>query len=237
MAKGERLLQLARPHIGEKYVLGALAPKNNAKWAGPWDCAEFASWLVFQAAGTLYGCDSNSGDPAKADAWTGHWHRDAKKLGEVISLEQAARTPGAAVLRVPAAQAVGHLVISDGAGGTIEAHSSKRGVIAGTLANRRWDMGVLVPGIEYKENPTPVAVPALKVQVLRLVQPRMKGAGIRELQRAVKAAGFNPGPIDGEFGPMTQAAVVAFQLSRGLIADGEVGPRTAKALGIELEQA
>ncbi|MGH9579668.1 MAG: peptidoglycan-binding domain-containing protein [Terriglobales bacterium] len=237
MPRGEKLLQLARPHIGEKYVLGALAPKNNPNWSGPWDCAEFVSWLVFQAADTLYGCDNNSGDPAKADAWTGYWNRDAKKRGSVISLDEAARTPGAAVLRVPAAQAVGHIVISDGAGGTIEAHSSKRGVITSTLANRRWDMGILVPGIEYRENPTPVTVAPPTVLVYRLKQPRMKGAGIRELQRALKAASFNPGPIDGEFGPMTQAAVVAFQLSHGMVADGEVGPRTAKALGIELEPA
>ena len=70
-------------------------------------------------------------------------------------------------------------------------------------------MGILVPGIDYRENSAPVAVPALKVQVYRLTQPRMKDAGIRELQRALTAAGFNPGPIDSEFGPMTQAAVVA----------------------------
>ena len=237
MTRGGKLLQLARPHIGEKYVFGALAPKNNPNWSGPWDCAEFVSWLVFQATEILYGCDNNSGDPAKADAWTGHWARDAKKLGSIISLEQAARTPGAAVLRAPAAQAVGHIVISDGTGGTLEAHSTKRGVVGNTLANRRWDMGILVPGIQYEENEVPVTVQPPKTVVYRLTQPPMKGAGIRELQRRLKAAAFNPGPIDGEFGAMTQAAVVAFQLSRGLIADGEVGPRTAKTLGIELAAA
>src|SRR5438874_10761443 len=44
---------LFRSHIGEPYVLGSLAPKNNPTWKGPWDCAEFASWLVFQAADVL----------------------------------------------------------------------------------------------------------------------------------------------------------------------------------------
>ena len=39
---------------------------------------------------------------------------------------------------------------------------------------------------------------------------------------------------DGDFGPMTQAAAVSFQVTRGLVPDGEVGPKTAKALGIHL---
>ncbi len=41
-ATGEKVLQIARQHMGEKYVLGVLVPKNNAGWTGPWDCAEFA---------------------------------------------------------------------------------------------------------------------------------------------------------------------------------------------------
>jgi hypothetical protein len=40
----------------ERYVLGAFAPKDNANWTGPWDCAEFASWVTFQASGLLLGC-------------------------------------------------------------------------------------------------------------------------------------------------------------------------------------
>ena len=92
--RGERILQLGRKHIGEPYVLGSLAPKNNPKWAGPWDCAEFASWLVFQAADVLYGCASDSGDPASADAYTGYWARDAETLGVKIGVDQAMRTPG-----------------------------------------------------------------------------------------------------------------------------------------------
>ena len=55
-------------------------------------------------------------------------------------------------------------------------------------------------------------------------------AAVRKLQRALKDKGFNPGAIDGLFGNGTQAAVMAFQLSEGLLADGVVGPRTAAAL-------
>lgn len=59
-----------------------------------------------------------------------------------------------------------------------------------------------------------------------------RGPAVAELQRQLKAAGFNPGPVDGWFGPKTQAAVRAFQASRGITVDGWVGPQTwGKLLG------
>ena len=53
---------------------------------------------------------------------------------------------------------------------------------------------------------------------------------IRELQQALSAAGYDPGPADGTFGQRTEAAVVAFQKANGLSVDGRVGPETAAAL-------
>src|SRR5882724_8021003 len=108
---GEQVLQIARLHLGEKYILGALVPKNNPNWKGPWDCAEFVSWVNFQIARKLYGCKRDFGDPATADAFTGYWERDATQLGQIVSVDRAARTPGAAVLRIPATGAFGHVVI------------------------------------------------------------------------------------------------------------------------------
>ena len=58
------------------------------------------------------------------------------------------------------------------------------------------------------------------------------GAAVNALQAALLERGFNPGLIDGEFGGGTQAAVLAFQRSEGLLADGVAGPRTRAALGL-----
>lgn len=52
----------------------------------------------------------------------------------------------------------------------------------------------------------------------------------RALQQRLTELGFDPGPIDGLQGARTIAATKAFQASRGLVADGVVGPRTLAAL-------
>jgi putative chitinase len=53
---------------------------------------------------------------------------------------------------------------------------------------------------------------------------------IKALQRALLNHGFNPGKADGIFGLGTQAAVIAFQRSEGLLADGVAGVRMLAAL-------
>lgn len=231
---GADILNKAAQHVNEKYVFGARVPKNNPNWHGPWDCAEFASWCVFQISNKLYGCDDDNGNPASADAYTGYWKRDAQTLGQTISIQQAAVTAGAAVLRFPAPGANGHIVFSDGAGGTIEAHSTVSGVIRAQLGGRRWDTGILVPGITYSQNAQPVPVPQPQSIVYHLASPSMEGEAVKRIQSALGAKGFDPGIIDGVYGPHTMAAVTAFQIDNGLVPDGEVGPKTAAALGVTL---
>ena len=53
---------------------------------------------------------------------------------------------------------------------------------------------------------------------------------IKEIQTRLKAHGFYTGPIDGAFGPATQAAVIAFKLKKGLAARDYVGPITLAEL-------
>jgi hypothetical protein len=155
---------------------------------------------------------------------------DARRASD-RPLEEAAATPGAFVLRHNPAS--GHIVVSDGKGGTIEAHSTRTGLVRRSLTGRRWDLAVLVPGIEYRSGGGR-QVSGPRQTVYRLAEPLMKGMVVTQLQRALKKAGFDPGTIDGEFGPMTAAAVKSYQAARGLLADGEVGKNTARSLGVKL---
>jgi len=49
---------------------------------------------------------------------------------------------------------------------------------------------------------------------------------IKDVQAALKNAGFDPGSIDGKLGPRTQQAIKEFQRAKGLKIDGKVGPKT-----------
>lgn len=62
------------------------------------------------------------------------------------------------------------------------------------------------------------------------LKERASGPRVKTLQRKLRDLGFDPRGIDGKFGPGTRAAVIAFQKSRGLQADGVVGPLTSAAL-------
>lgn len=53
----------------------------------------------------------------------------------------------------------------------------------------------------------------------------------KEIQTALKNAGFDPGSLDGKIGPRTRQAIKDFQKSKGLVPDGAVGPKTWASLG------
>jgi len=234
-ATGEMLVEIAGKHtnVGEKYRLGALVPKNDRDYHGPWDCSEFISWCVFQTTGILYGCEDNSRNPAKADAWTGYWERDARRLGRMISVQEAAGIPGAAILRFPPSTGVGHIVLSDGRGGTLEAKGTAFGVVTDVIKGRRWNTGILIDGIAYQPPSGDVQfTPPVKVYFVGAVG--MDRNVIEAIQEKLRSAEFDPGPTNGEFGDLTADAVLAFQMQNNLMVDGEVGPETAKALGVTL---
>jgi peptidoglycan hydrolase-like protein with peptidoglycan-binding domain len=53
------------------------------------------------------------------------------------------------------------------------------------------------------------------------------------VQEKLRERGFYAGPINGDIGPNTQAALAQFQLSIPLPASGQLDDQTLAALGIE----
>ena len=57
-----------------------------------------------------------------------------------------------------------------------------------------------------------------------------KGQYVKDLQNLLKKAGFDPGKIDGIYGPKTRDAVLRFQRAAKISVDGIAGPETYNAL-------
>lgn len=82
--------------------------------------------------------------------------------------------------------------------------------------------------LAQSESPALVCGPE---RALMLRSPAISGIDVMELQERLKTIGFDPGRIDGVYGPSTAAAIRRFQASEGLLPDGIVGERTWEALG------
>lgn len=76
------------------------------------------------------------------------------------------------------------------------------------------------PGVDYGK------------RLLKYVKGRRMQSGddVRNVQYRLKALGYDPEKMDGIYGPLTQAAVLAFQEARGIKGDGIVGPDTRAQL-------
>lgn len=67
-------------------------------------------------------------------------------------------------------------------------------------------------------------------RVLFLRHPLLRGDDVAALQRQLGVLGFDPGKVDGKFGPVTARALTDFQRNVGLAADAICGPTTLQAL-------
>ena len=71
----------------------------------------------------------------------------------------------------------------------------------------------------------------------RILRNGSEGKDVEDLQRRLKAVGYNPGEIDGEYGPNTAYAVKALQKDADILVDGEFGPDSyAALLALEVDE-
>lgn len=56
---------------------------------------------------------------------------------------------------------------------------------------------------------------------------------VRQVQQELKQKGINAGPVDGQWGPLTEQGVRQFQKSQNLQTSGQLDEQTLAALGIQ----
>lgn len=89
---------------------------------------------------------------------------------------------------------------------------------------RLYEYDYAEPVAADRDNPYPIPTGVLKVGV--------RNAGVKWVQYELNSVyGYNIA-VDGWYGSKTKAAIVDFQKRRGLVADGVVGPKTLKAMGV-----
>lgn len=59
---------------------------------------------------------------------------------------------------------------------------------------------------------------------------------VKEIQTALKNAGYDPGKIDGHIGKQTRDALKAFQKAHNLVANGKSNKKTRDALSVYLSE-
>lgn len=114
------------------------------------------------------------------------------------------------------------------------AATTEAAVIAFQKRNNIYADGVAGPDT-LKKLYSPSAKKAASVAgTLGSLREGMNGAAVRTLQKDLKTLGFYNGSVDGDYGQGTVGAVIAFQQSAGLKADGVAGKGTLNAIAAAL---
>lgn len=93
-----------------------------------------------------------------------------------------------------------------------------------------------VPVTSAPQVPQAVSVPPATAAVASSAAT-VDRATAKKIQTALKQADFYTGAIDGKIGPKTKNAIMEFQRSKSLKADGKVGAKTWAALQPYYDQA
>jgi len=153
------------------------------------------------------------------------------KTGPISTIPE---TPGAVVWKS------GHIGVYIGNGWVIEARGTDYGVVKSKLSTQKWKKWGLLSAVDYGKETTEKAWTVSRVLKYEEDKPMQSGADVRELQARLIDEGFKTVLIggklkavddDGTFGPITAAAVKAYQKSKGLDVDGKAGKNTITALG------
>ena len=197
---------IALTQQGDRYIFGAEAEFDDPN-PSAFDCSELTQWAAARCGVQFVDGAQNQRDMCKSK-------------GTLIPVDKGIGTRGALLFRIDEGPGNDHVAISLGDGKTIEARGADFGVNVFSASGRTWTHAGLVPGLKRRGGGGQQGI----------IQNGDRGEEVRRIQRRLHMHGFDPGPADGVFGDRTEAAVRAFQLVKGLEVDGEVGPKTMRAL-------
>ena len=136
------------------------------------------------------------------------------------SLSSMPDQPGVCVFMA----SMGHVGVYVGDGWVIEARGHAYGVVRTKLSERGWALWGMPKYIEYD---TPETTEPKKITVTGWqVSKGMTAEPVKKLQILLNGLGYPCGPVDGDFGEKTEAAVKSYQVHNGLSNDGVAGPQT-----------
>lgn len=132
----------------------------------------------------------------------------------------------------------GHAGVYIGDGWAVEAQGFSTGIVKTQVSKRSWTHWYVCPYMDYLHaDGTAITefAKAASAQVIRSLSYQegkrmMTGSDVKELQNRMLYLGYDCGEADGYFGPLTAAAVRAFQQNHSLDVDGIVGSQTRAAL-------
>jgi len=111
----------------------------------------------------------------------------------------------------------------------VDSFEQRQSAIESQTGEARQSLGYLT-GKVNSHGPSTVVVTGAQGNEGYLYKSGRKSLTHKDIQFALKNAGFYNGPIDGKIGKQTKKAIREFQSANGLKADGIVGPKTRDLL-------
>lgn len=211
-----KIVSFAREQVGEPYVFAASGPDK-------WDCsgltkraAELAGYNWYHGATKQWNRGLGIKDSKCKDlpTWLGYWSANGtidtlptNKMAFLFNRQKSDMSKMA------------HTGIYDGNGNVIQAGGQYKGVSDKPLNRSRWTHWATLKG--YDDVISNTSPPILS--------NGSEGEWVRTLQLMLNDEGAGL-EVDGDFGPLTEKAVMAFQTKRGLAVDGIAGANTWAAL-------
>jgi murein L,D-transpeptidase YcbB/YkuD len=111
----------------------------------------------------------------------------------------------------------------------VDSVEQRQSAIEGQTGESRESVGYLKGKVDSR-GPSTVVVTGAQGNEEYLYKSGKKSLTHKDIQLALKNAGFYNGPIDGKIGRNTKKAIKELQKANGLRADGKVGPKTKSLL-------